>query len=89
MSKVIWKSALIPDNSGVATVHMDVDGKVLCVQMQNGVPALWFETEAAPLQTADRRFYVLPTGLATVRNNTKYIGTVQDGSFVWHIYEQL
>lgn len=88
MSRTIWKSALLPQD-GVASVHMDVTGKPLCVQLQNGVRTLWFESEKAPLQTADRYFYVLPTGFGEIPDDATYVGTVQDAEgFVWHVYEK-
>ena len=90
MSRVIWKAALLPVN-GIATIHTDVNAKPLTVQLQNGARMIWFETERAPLKTADRQFYVLPTGMADIPDDAgNYLGTVQDAEgYVWHIYERI
>lgn len=60
--------------------------KVLTAQMQAGVPTLWVLCE--PLRTAENRFFdVLGTGWDGIGPNHKYISTVQDGPFVWHVFE--
>ena len=89
--KVIWKAVLVKsEDSNTARAHMDINAKVLCAQMQNGQRTVWFESEAAPLNTADREFYILPTGMGEVPEDGRYIGTVQDGGgYVWHIYEKV
>jgi len=48
----------------------------------------WAEVETdAPTET--RRFYVVGTGwdLADLEAETKHVGTVVVGKFVWHLYE--
>lgn len=90
MSKVVLKDKLILNPDSRILVHMDVEGKVLCAQMQEGFITIWYESERAPLQTGDREFYVLPTGLVDVPEDGAYIGTVQkDSGTVWHIYEKV
>lgn len=92
MSKCVLKDRLTYDDAigDTATIHIDVEAKVLCVQMQDGKPTVWYESERAPLQTGNRSFYILPTGLADVPEDGAYIGTVQDANGgVWHIYEKI
>ena len=65
-----------------------VPGFVRClkVEMQNGKPCIWTEVD---LKRQDEFFalwvYVVGTG-HLIPESTEYLGTVFDGSFVWHIF---
>ena len=64
-----------PGGKGVLTAGIDGSGK-LC---------LWAEVNPSFESTALVSVYIVPTG-GTVPENTKYLATVLQGCFVWHIY---
>ena len=88
MSKTIWKAVLQPGERNA--VHLDVDGKIVNVIEQEGRVTLYFETEAAPMRTHDRFFYVVGTGQHLPQKADEYIGTVRVPitGFVWHVYSE-
>ena len=69
-------------------ISMPAGAEVLCVQMQGGNPCIWAVVdERMPLQ--ERKFYIHGTGHPIAGLAVKrYIGTVQDGQYVWHVYEE-
>ena len=86
MSRSIWKFKL--DASQVSR-FMPVGAKVLTAQMQGGVVTLWADVDP-DAQQEERHFRVFGTGWNMPREmgySDVYIGTVQDGDFVWHVYE--
>ena len=68
-------------------VDMPEGASVLCVQMQDGLPRLWAVVETT-LPMKPRHFRVFGTGNPITKFLMgRYIGTVQDGLWVWHVYE--
>lgn len=84
---VIWKFPLkITDEQ---TVEVDkVWVKPLTVQMQNGVLCLWAEVSGKA--RTKRRVVVTIRGtghsFVQIESSETYVGTVQDGPMVWHVY---
>ncbi len=81
----IWKHGL---NLGKTTVPMRRGARVLCVQIQNDTPFLWALVDPdADVQM--RRFEIVGTGhlLPDDFDPDRYVGTVQVGPLVWHIFE--
>lgn len=83
--KVYKYLLLISDNR---TIHMPVDAKILCVQVQQGIPCIWAlvnpEQDTRPFE-----FISVGTGNPTTLNgNEKHIGTYQleEGSLVFHVF---
>ena len=73
------------------TVRMPQGAEVLTVQIQAGHLCAWaLVDDAAPL--VDRVFEIIGTGHAIANDGEEYpgeyLGTVQDGPFVWHIFER-
>jgi hypothetical protein len=58
---------------------------VRSVQDQHGVVTMWAEVDTDKLLSG-RRFTVYGTG-HEVPPHAKYVGTVQQGAFVWHVFE--
>lgn len=61
------------------------DARPISVAMQNDKICMWFEcTPDAPKE----RLYVysVGTGYGMVPEEARFIGTVVDGAYVWHIY---
>jgi hypothetical protein len=61
--------------------------KILTIQIQNGTIFLWAEVELDK-ETEPRPIQIVGTGMI-VPDKRVYISTVQDGPFVWHLYELL
>lgn len=84
--RTIWK---FPLKGSHPRVKMPVGAQVLTVQMQGDMPCLWAEVDdTAPKEM--RHFVVFGTGWNLPREmgySDVYIGTVQDASLVWHVYE--
>ena len=67
-------------------VSMPVGAGVIAAQMQHRALCLWAEVD--PEKPMERRpFMVIGTGHTPVPEYGVYIGTVQDGNFVWHVYD--
>lgn len=88
MVMAIWKFPL----SGplLNRVPMPQGAEILSVQYQEseGAIVLWARVNIDAPNTA-RAFYVAPTGapLPTAHPNWRFIGTVQIGSTVWHVFD--
>lgn len=83
--RIIWKHPLRFSGGEQLVRVMPVHSIPVHFGMQNGAPTLWCECDPeAPLE--DRRFVVAGTG-HPLPDNGMYIGSCQDGAFVWHAYE--
>lgn len=70
----------------VQQVEMHKDATLLSCQIQRGKLTLWAIVEPAnPFEK--RMIEILGTGQDMQDIPRTYIATVQDGSFVWHIFE--
>lgn len=68
------------------TLELPVDAKVLTGQFQGKKICLWIEIDlTAP--KVQRQFIVFGTGMKFWERQFKYISTIQEPGFVWHIYE--
>jgi hypothetical protein len=83
-TRQVWKFPLI--DKGVV---MPVGSQLLCVQMQNGIPCIWAIVDPeAPKEKVNIRVY--GTGHEIPEDaGLGYLGTVQDGPFVWHFFNDL
>jgi hypothetical protein len=71
------------------TARMPAEAKMLTVQMQDGKPFMWALVDQH-LGKVDRRFITFGTGWELEgfeAKHMRYIGTFQDGQFVWHLFE--
>lgn len=87
MTTTIHKFTLRPRPSfGAQAIDLPVDAQILDCQMQGGRLALWalLDPSATSLLRAFR-VYATGTGLPTAPG--RYIATVQDGPYVWHVFE--
>ena len=82
--KTIYKFPLsITDEQ---TVSMPRGSQVLSVQMQNEQLNVWALVNTENLQE-QRKFRIFGTGNPVdVDGNWKFVGTVQERMFVWHIF---
>lgn len=69
------------------TLTMPAAAEILSVQDQGGVLCIWalVDTDRLP---EERRFRVYGTGHAIANFPHKYLATVIQGSFVWHVFER-
>lgn len=57
----------------------------LTVQKQDGKVTMWAEIERSrPI--VERKLYLFGTGWEIDTEGLSYVGTIQDGIFVWHLY---
>ena len=81
----------VPIQGDIAYATMPKYAKILCVQMQNDVPTIWaLHTDHPEPDYETRKFRIVGTGHQIsddFETKSAYIGTVQDGSLVWHIFE--
>lgn len=71
------------------TLRMPAMSEILDVQLQGGTLAIWAIVN--PLANVEQRqFEIYGTGsdLPEDYKYLMYIATVQDGAFVWHIFER-
>ncbi len=77
------------------TLELIAEGKLatyvgfrpLCVQMQNGQICCWAEVDDSRPK-GEAKVTIVGTGHEVPPNAGQYVGTVQQGMFVWHIYMQ-
>lgn len=74
-------------------VHMPVDAKILCVQIQVGTPCLWaLVDDNLPQEMEVRKIVTFGTGYK-IQNSMEllYIGTYQymNGTLIYHVFEQM
>ena len=60
-------------------------GKPLCVGMQGDMCMVWIEVDPVEPKVSMELFSV-GTGFGAVPTDTKYLGTIFQGPYVWHIY---
>lgn len=80
----IWKFQLTAEE-----IPMPEGAEVCTFEFQHGIPCIWAIVDSdAP--KAVRRFKIFGTGheLPTL-GECCYVGTQQDGAFVWHLFELL
>jgi hypothetical protein len=83
MIKQIWKYKV--EN----VIEMPIDAEILSVQIQNGQmfnACIWAKVNPEN-ELEKRQFVVIGTGHTFDDSDMEYIGTYQDGPFVWHLFE--
>jgi hypothetical protein len=67
-------------------IVMPKGARILTLQLQGGGPCIWVLVDPdAPPET--RTFHVLATGQEIEGSLGEYVGTYQQGFFVWHVFE--
>ena len=77
----VYKYAL-----GRGDVVMPRNARVLTVNAQNGEFYLWAEVDTEQ-ETEIRHFDTYGTGWEIKNTNCRFVGTIFEGAFVWHVYE--
>jgi hypothetical protein len=81
--KTVWKFD-VPFHH-VINIWMPEGARVLTVQYQEGIPRIWVEVDTTK-PTTSRGFLWFGTG-HPLEDGAQYIGTLQEGALVWHLYE--
>lgn len=83
----IWKYAI--SGPGRVIVPIPYGCVVLHVGVQNGSIFVWVAVKSRQEDDlVDRAFYVAATGEdLTSLQHDEYLGTVQIGEFVWHVFD--
>jgi hypothetical protein len=68
-------------------LDMPIDAKILCVEVQAGVPMMWALVNPRAVNTT-RRFRVIGTGHLFDTSYLVYVTTFQQPPFVWHVFEE-
>ena len=73
--------------SGLFYIELPEGAEFLTVQIQNGKPQMWFRVDDTHYVRA-QYFGIVGTGLDMDKKieHAPYLGTVQEGSFVWHLF---
>jgi len=76
--------------TGTTKIQIPASAQILCFQQQAGIPTIWVYLDNAD-STVTRQFTRYGTGWDNEPSpyHSKYIGTVQDNLFVWHLFENL
>lgn len=83
MNRVILK---YPISITGATRHDIPEGSFLCdVQVQNGVPTMWWSVPRTGVASKERTFVVETTGSPNGYAGLHYVGTFQTEWFVGHV----
>jgi len=75
-----------PINIGKTDIGLPVGSYVLSVQMQNGQPCVWVMLDPDDENKTVATFEVVGTGHDIDRTDKGFVGTFQDGAFVWHLF---
>lgn len=89
MIRAIYKYPL-PLTGVPSSLDLPVGSRVLTAQMQGGNLFIWAEVDPeAPIES--RFFRIFATGLHHGVDFSRYLylATIQDGPFVWHVYEMM
>ena len=86
MSRTIWKCQIPPTNGSHTVTLPGVSIRPLHVAMQGETPTLWVEVDPDADKTWDIDYQWFGTG-HDIPVNALYLGTVQDGMLVFHLYE--
>lgn len=86
MSRTIWKFPL--SNAGVNSIPLPERASVRLVDLDpmTGIPTIWVELDDSDPKRV-RRFLVHGTG-HRIEPDEVHVGSVIQGSFVWHVFEQ-
>jgi hypothetical protein len=79
----IWKFTLLPQE--ITTVEAPEVIFPLHVDVQSGTPCVWAMVDPASPKVM-KQFQTVATGEPFDPTAKHYIGTVQMGSYVWHIF---
>lgn len=82
--KTIWKYPL--KLTEVQQIELPQGSDPLTVQMQDHRPRVWAIVDPKEPIHTQLTFYIIGTGEPFDETNKKYLGTIQQTEFVWHVF---
>jgi hypothetical protein len=81
----IWKFQI---SAWGPTTHVNVPrgARLIRFAMQGAVPTVWAIVDPKAEQVS-RTFHIVGTG-QSVPDGANYVGSTEDGSFIWHLFEK-
>lgn len=70
------------------SIKIPYNAKILSIQRQNGILCAWALVDPSE-PPVTRRFRIIGTGFEFDPKGLEFLATVQGGSFVWHIFEEI
>ncbi len=84
--RAVWKFPL--GRASIQDVQMPRDAQILHVGLQGGWLNVWAGVDPVFRDdTVPRRIQVVGTGHEELPDNVWHLGTVQQGPYVWHVFE--
>jgi len=87
--KTIYKYPLNSDR--ISVINLPINAKILTAAIQNKIICIWAEVDTKT-PTKERFFEIFGTGWEIPQDmgiERKYVSTVFDGPYVWHVYERV
>lgn len=87
--KTIYKYPLILKDR--QQIELPTSAKFLSLQVQNSTPTMWCMVDTDDLESIKSTYmasiYIFGTGQeVTCSDDYTFLGTVQQGSYVWHVF---
>ncbi len=82
--KQIWKFKL----SG-GLINVPRGAEYLSCQIQHGEVCAWFIVDPFEKSTEPRKYQIIGTGHDFNPEGLEHFATVQDGAFVWHLFQEI
>lgn len=70
-------------------VEMPLGADILSIQDQRGDLTLWALVNSNEQQTVVREFTVVGTGHLFKAHGHRHVASVQQGAYVWHVFERI
>jgi len=89
--KMVYKYPLKGlENAALLEVEMRQGSRILALQMLDRIPCLWVMVNTDERKLVRRLLRIYGTGRPIEEDpaDLDYIGTVQMGPFVWHVFER-
>ena len=68
-------------------IEMPLASQILSVQIQNGMYCLWALIDQEITTVVKRKLAIRGTGNPIKGSLGRYIATIQNGLFVWHVFD--
>lgn len=81
----LWKFDVAP-SAGPQVIKAPGLGKAVFFAMQGGQPRVWMKVKPDHPEV-ERQIQVVGTG-HDIPNNWRYVGSLQDGPYVWHLFQE-
>ena len=84
--KTIWKYEIRAMPS-FQELMVPKGSEFLSAQMQNDLLCLWFKVDSLMIEHECKSFVIFGTGQKFDDTGLNFLSTVQDGRYVWHLFE--